>query len=71
MTPNGKQGTDDGDRLIELAHLASAVAHNLINAFSAAVSNAELIRSPVSAPPDAKELEGLGTSIIDTALNAS
>jgi two-component system, NtrC family, sensor kinase len=71
MTPTSKNGADDGDRLIELAHLSSAVAHSLINAFSAAVSNAELIRSPVSAAPDAKELEGLGTSIIDTALNAS
>ncbi len=71
MSPTSKSETDDGDRLIELAHLSSAVAHNLINAFSAAVSNAELIRSPVTATPDAKELEGLGTSIIDTALTAS
>ena len=71
MTPASKSGADDRDRLIDLAHLSSAVAHNLINAFSAAVSNAELIRSPMNAIPDTKELAGLGTSIIDTALNAS
>jgi signal transduction histidine kinase len=71
MTPPSKSATSDGERLIELAHLSAAVAHNLINAFSAAVSNAELIRSPLNAPPDAKELEGLGTSIIDSSLSAS
>jgi two-component system, NtrC family, sensor kinase len=71
MNPASQRGADAGDRLIDLAHLSSAVAHNLINAFSAAVSNAESIRSPVSATPDAKELAAVGTSIIDTALNAS
>ena len=71
MTPTSKSGPEEGDRLIELVHLSSAVAHNLINAFSSAVSNAELIRSPMSAPPEPDELAALGTSIIDSALNAS
>ena len=48
------------DRLIDLAHLSSAVGHYLINAFSATVSNAELIRSPIEHPADPKELGGAG-----------
>ena len=71
MTPATNTGADDHDRLIDLAHLSSAVAHYLINAFSATVSNAELIRSPMSRTTDAKEQAALASSIIDTALNAS
>ena len=71
MSPATKTGADDHDRLIDLAHLSSAVAHYLINAFSATVSNSELIRSPMSRATDAKEQGALASSIIDTALNAS
>jgi two-component system, NtrC family, sensor kinase len=71
MNPPGKKGRDDRDRLIDLAHLSSAVGHYLINAFSAGVSNAELIRSPESHSTERKEHTMLATSIIDTALDAS
>jgi signal transduction histidine kinase len=71
MTPAGRSVTDDRDRLVDLAHLSAAVGHYLINAFSAAVSNAELIRSPTSLSTDRNEHAVLATSIIDTALDAS
>jgi signal transduction histidine kinase len=71
MSPATNTRADDHDRLIDLAHLSSAVAHYLINAFSATVSNSELIRSPMSRTADAKEQAALASSIIDTALNAS
>ena len=54
-----KSGASSSDRLIELAHLSSAVGHYLINAYSATVSNAELIRSPLSRSTDA---EGTGSA---------
>ena len=71
MTGASKRGADDHDRLIDLSHLSSAVGHYLINAYSATVSNSELIRSPISRAPDARESAALATSIIDTALHAS
>jgi two-component system, NtrC family, sensor kinase len=71
MTPATKRGADLHDRLIDLAHLSSAVGHCLINAFSSTVSNSELIRSPAHRTTDGKEPAVLATSIIDTALNAS
>ena len=71
ITPPNRRGGDDGDRRIGLAHLSSAVGHFLINAFSAAVSNAELIRSPESHPIDRKDHAVLATSIVETALEAS
>jgi signal transduction histidine kinase len=71
MTRASETGADASERLIELAHLSSAVGHYLINAYSATVSNAELIRSPVSRATDAREQAALATSIIDTALHAS
>jgi two-component system, NtrC family, sensor kinase len=71
MSPASKRGADDRDRLIDLAHLSSAVGHYLINAYSATVSNSELIRSPISRLTDAREPAVLATSIIDTALYAS
>jgi signal transduction histidine kinase len=66
-----ESGALSSDRLIELAHLSSAVAHYLINAYSATVSNAELIRSPLSRAPDVREQAVLASSIIETALHAS
>ena len=71
MIPVSKRGGDDHDRLISLAHLSSAVGHYLINAFSASVSNAELIRSPGNNATDPKEQAVLASSIIDSALSAS
>ncbi len=71
MTSATKRGGDDRDRLVDLAHLSSAVGHYLINAFSAAVSNSELIRSPIFRESGAADQAALATSIIDTALHAS
>lgn len=71
MTSSSRNGGDDRDRQNDLAHLSSAVGHYLINAFSASVSNAELIRSPATHSGDPKEHAVLATSIIETALSAS
>jgi two-component system, NtrC family, sensor kinase len=71
MTTGNNERADDGDRLRELAHLSSAVGHHVINAFSAAVSNAELIRTPGSTRTDPAELATLGTAIVETAIDAS
>ncbi len=71
MTSSSGKAAEDRDRLIDLAHLSSAVGHYLINAFSASVSNAELIRSPATHSGDPKEHADLATSIIETALTAS
>jgi two-component system NtrC family sensor kinase len=71
MSGASKRGTNDHDRLIDLAHLSSAVGHYLINAYSATVSNSELIRSPISRSADPREPAALATSIIETALHAS
>jgi signal transduction histidine kinase len=63
---------DDAERLKELGHLSAAVGHHVINAFSAVVSNAELIRSHAKDPAcDLKELAALGAAIIENALSAS
>ena len=71
MAGASKSGAPASDRLIELAHLSSAVGHYLINAYSATVSNAELIRSPLSRTTDVREQAALASSIIETALHAS
>ncbi len=72
MTGGSRDGLDDTERLKELGHLAAAVGHNVINAFSAVVSNAELIRSHASDPLcDRAELAALATAIIENALSAS
>src|SRR5262249_8130491 len=71
MNQAGNGEGDDRRRLVDLAHLSAAIGHHLINAFSAAVSNAELIRSPDARPVDRKDYPLLASSIIDTALDAS
>jgi signal transduction histidine kinase len=71
MNNAGNGEGDDRRRLVDLAHLSAAVGHYLINAFSAAVSNAELIRSPEGRQADRKDYPLLASSIIDTALDAS
>ncbi len=63
---------DEAERLKELGHLSAAVGHHVINAFSAVVSNAELIRSHAKSPNcDLNELAALGAAIIENALSAS
>lgn len=56
--------------LNDLAHLSSGVGHHVINAFSAVVSNAELIRlrMTMQVPADPSQL---ADTIIKTALSAS
>ena len=58
------------ERLINLGHLASGVGHHVINAFSAIVSNAELLRigRKLAAIP---EPAVLAETIIKTALDAA
>lgn len=63
---------DEAERLKELGHLSAAVGHHVINAFSAVVSNAELIRAHAGDPKaDLGELIALGSAIIENALSAS
>jgi two-component system, NtrC family, sensor kinase len=69
-TPRHKGEAEETDRLRELGHLSSSAGHHIINAFSAIVSNAELIRS-LAAPVNPSELDALGSSMIETALDAS
>src|SRR3954465_7851525 len=72
MTGGSRDGSDDAERLKELGHLSAAVGHQVINAFSAVVSNAELIRSHAKDPRcDVKELAALGAAIIENALSAA
>ncbi len=54
----------------ELGHLASGVGHHVINAFSAVVSNAEILRIRM-ALPDPPDPIGLADAIIRTSLEAS
>ncbi len=71
MTPENRGTSSDADRLRDLAYLASAVGHHVINGFSAAVSNAELIRSPAGVRMNPSELAELGNGIVETSLDAS
>jgi two-component system, NtrC family, sensor kinase len=72
MTGGTGVDPDEAERLKELGHLAAAVGHHVINAFSAVVSNAELIRSHTKGPnSDTAELAALGSAIIENALSAS
>ncbi|RUL88450.1 sensor histidine kinase [Tautonia sociabilis] len=54
------------DRERQLAHLASSVGHHIINAFSAVVSNAEILL--LSSPSDA---DGELASMVDVIVNVS
>ncbi len=55
----------------DLGHLASAVGHSVINAFSAIVSNAELLRLPPGPNLVPVETASIADMIIETALEAS
>jgi signal transduction histidine kinase len=72
MTGGSGGEPEEAERLKELGHLSAAVGHHVINAFSAVVSNAELIRSHAKAPNcDLNELAALAAAIIENALGAS
>ncbi|GAC1463365.1 MAG: hypothetical protein NVSMB9_00760 [Isosphaeraceae bacterium] len=62
--------TENFERLINLGHLASGVGHHVINAFSAIVSNAELLRLDPPAPLIANPAI-LAETIIKSALDAA
>ncbi|QDV33615.1 sensor histidine kinase [Tautonia plasticadhaerens] len=58
------------DRERQLAHLASSVGHHIINAFSAVVSNAEILK--LSAPPEGDpELAETVDVIVNVSVKAS
>src|SRR3954466_15333750 len=57
-------------RLNNLGHLSAGVGHHVINAFSAIVSNAELLRLKPPAPAVA-DPSTLAETIIQTALEAA
>jgi signal transduction histidine kinase len=71
MTGGTEGRAGDDERLTELCHLTASVGHHLINAFSAVVSNAELLRSRGAAATDPAELESLARAIIGSALGAA
>jgi two-component system, NtrC family, sensor kinase len=71
MTSENHTDASLADRLRELAYLTSAVGHHVINGFSAAVSNAELIRLPSSSRLSPAELAALGDGIVESSLDAS
>ncbi len=56
--------------LNDLSHLASGVGHHVINAFSAVVSNCEILRLKVATPTPI-DPAALAEMIINTALEAS
>ena len=58
------------ERLIGLGHLASGIGHHVINAFSAIVSNAEILRLTANMPDAADPLQAADT-IVKTAVDAS
>ena len=68
MSP--EQSADTNERLIGLGHLAGGIGHHVINAFSAIVSNAEILRLTVGEPDAADPLQ-LADTIIKTAVEAS
>jgi signal transduction histidine kinase len=65
-----RDSTDTLERLISLGHLAGGVGHHVINAFSAIVSNAELLRLGPSVATIADPVV-LADTIIKSALEAS
>jgi two-component system, NtrC family, sensor kinase len=72
MTEDTPASSDDSHQLKDLGHIAAAVGHHVINAFSAVVSNAELIRSQANDPScRPREMITLASAIVDNALGAS
>jgi signal transduction histidine kinase len=66
----GDEKTKTSEQLTDLGHLSSAVGHHVINAFSAIVSNAELLRL-VNARAAQADPDVMAETIIRTALEAS
>src|SRR4051794_41443923 len=58
------------EQLSNLGHLSSGVGHHVINAFSAIVSNAELLRLKPTMP-SLVDPASLAETIVRTALDAS
>jgi two-component system, NtrC family, sensor kinase len=71
MNGGNPSSKTDGEKLRALGYLAAAVSHHLINAFSAIVSNAELIRSRDGAAADPTEIDTMSTAVVETAIDAS
>jgi signal transduction histidine kinase len=71
MTEATSGQSDAEDSLRNLGFLAASVGHHVINAFSAAVSNAELIRAALTDRSDPAEVEELADSIVRSALAAA
>src|SRR5688572_21700813 len=67
---DGRDIAEVRERLTDLGHLSGGVGHHVINAFSAIVSNAELLRlkSPSRAGADPA---ALAETIIQTSLDAA
>ena len=61
---------DTQEQLTDLAHLSSAVGHHVINAYSAIVSNAEILRLTAKAEVPADPI-AIADMIIRTAVEAS
>src|SRR5258708_5972029 len=57
--------------LNDLGHLASGVGHHVINAFSAIVSNAELLRLKFTSNGSPVDPDAIADMLIETALEAS
>ncbi|WP_435005243.1 sensor histidine kinase [Tundrisphaera lichenicola] len=62
--------TEAQENLNDLGHLASAVGHHVINAFSAVVSNAEILRLKMAMNPPV-DPSVLANMIITTAMDAA
>ena len=71
MNGGNPANSNDAEKLNDLVYLCSSVSHHVINAFSAIVSNAELIRAQAASVPGSSELEMSGNAIVETALDAS
>jgi signal transduction histidine kinase len=72
MTGANNPHPEDSQSKSDLGHLSAAVGHHIINAFSAVVSNAEMIRSRAALGGSAStQFETMAASIVETALDAS
>jgi signal transduction histidine kinase len=72
MTMSAQKGeAEASDRLTDLGLISASVGHHVINAFSAVVSNAELIRARAFDSKIAPDLDELTIAMIETALDAS
>jgi two-component system, NtrC family, sensor kinase len=70
MSDNEQKTIETTERLNNLGHLSAGVGHHVINAFSAIVSNAELLRlkPPI---PSVVDPAALADTIVKTALEAA